>query len=194
MICYLIRHGKDDETVRGGWSRHPLTTEGIKQAETLAKAFAGNRTIDCIYSSDLPRAMQTAEKIAKEVDLSVIPLPLFRETNNGELAGIKNDIALVRYPGLFWNQMGWEQHYPNGESPKQFYERISTAWADFSQRIISQNKNVVLVTHGGVIHVILSIIEGHKYNNAEKQRPVAHGEIIALAYEHKSWFELEHTL
>lgn len=32
MICYLVRHGQDDETVRGGWSDHPLTEAGIHQA------------------------------------------------------------------------------------------------------------------------------------------------------------------
>lgn len=29
MICYLVRHGKDDDSVRGGWSKSPLSDEGI---------------------------------------------------------------------------------------------------------------------------------------------------------------------
>ena len=35
MICYLVRHGKDDDTVRGGWSQQPLTDEGKVQAAEL---------------------------------------------------------------------------------------------------------------------------------------------------------------
>ena len=35
MICYIVRHGKDDETVRGGWSRHSLVPEGVAQVRTL---------------------------------------------------------------------------------------------------------------------------------------------------------------
>ena len=62
MICYLLRHGKDDETVRGGWSDHPLTEEGLRQAETLAFA---DWTVSHIYSSDLQRAIQTAQIIAQ---------------------------------------------------------------------------------------------------------------------------------
>lgn len=30
MTCYLLRHGKDDDTLRGGWSDAPLTAEIIK--------------------------------------------------------------------------------------------------------------------------------------------------------------------
>ena len=37
MICYIIRHGQDDETIRGGWSQHSLTENGIRQAEILAE-------------------------------------------------------------------------------------------------------------------------------------------------------------
>ena len=65
MILYIARHGKDDDTVRGGWSQTPLTEEGIQQAESLASFVQkSNLNIKHIYSSDLPRAMQTAEAVA----------------------------------------------------------------------------------------------------------------------------------
>ena len=186
MICYLVRHGKDDETVRGGWSHYPLTEEGIRQAEKLAVC---NWNIKHIYSSDLQRALQTARIIAQKTGLSVTELPQLREVNNGVLAGMKNTTALEQYPGLFWNQLGWEQSYPDGESPKAFYERICTAWETFSQEIIAKNENVMLVTHGGVIHVILSLIEGRVYSNKEKQRNIPHASVVALSYENGGWKE-----
>ena len=52
MICYLVRHGKDDDTVRGGWSQYPLTEEGIQQAEALAAQIANHTNIRIIYSRD----------------------------------------------------------------------------------------------------------------------------------------------
>jgi len=192
MVCYLIRHGKDDETVRGGWSQQPLTEEGIQQAEILGDYIASNRgalEIKQIYSSDLPRTMQTAQRIADRLDLPIIPVPEFREVNNGDLAGMKNDLALERYPGLFWNLLEWEQCYPGGESPKHFYERIRTAWEAFSQMILSRNENVLLVTHGGVIHVIRSILEGRPYSNKQKQRRVDHAEMITMSYQNDVWKE-----
>lgn len=37
MILYLIRHAKDDDSIRGGWSHHSLTEEGRQQARLLAE-------------------------------------------------------------------------------------------------------------------------------------------------------------
>ena len=146
MRCYLIRHGRDNDSVRGGWSMHPLTEEGNKEIMSLADTIASWREehlFRCIYSSDLPRAMDTAEILSARIHAPIIPTPEFRETNNGDLAGMDNALALMKYPGLFWNQMEWEQCYPNGESPCQFCERITNAWNSFSAMILKKGKNVL---------------------------------------------------
>ena len=190
MICYLCRHGKDDDTVRGGWSRSPLTDEGVAQAAELADFVQRNDLgIQYIYSSDLPRAMQTAEAVAETLSLPIIPMPAFRETNNGVLAGMKNELAAVNYPGLYWNTLDWEQQYPGGESPREFYERICRAWEDFQKEILSRNENVLLVTHGGVIHVILSIVKGEVYTNQTPLRKIRNAELIALENISGIWVE-----
>ena len=89
MICYLVRHGKDDDTVRGGWSGQPLNDEGKAQADELASFIQRNDLgIKRIYSSDLLRAMQTAQSVADKLYLPIIPMPEFREVNNGDLAGM----------------------------------------------------------------------------------------------------------
>ena len=36
MKIYIVRHGQDDASVRGGWSISPLTEIGIKQSYALA--------------------------------------------------------------------------------------------------------------------------------------------------------------
>ena len=102
---------------------------------------------------------------------------------------MKNTVALQRYPGLYWNQLGWEQCYPGGESPRQFYDRISEAWADFSKMIAENNENVVLVTHGGVIHVIRAVLENRPYCNTQINPKVAYTEVIPIAYENGCWKE-----
>ena len=124
MILYLIRHAKDDDSIRGGWSHHSLTEEGRQQAHLLAefiKKQANNFEIKTIYSSDLPRAMETAAEISKLLKLPIRLTPEFREVNNGDLAGMKHEIAAEKYPDLYWNLMDWTQAYPNGESPKAVY-------------------------------------------------------------------------
>ena len=190
MICYLVRHGKDDDTVRGGWSGQPLTDEGKAQANELASFVQrSDLGIKRIYSSDLLRAMQTAQPVSDKLHLPIIQMPEFRETNNGILAGMKNELANKMYPGLYWNTFDWEQRYPGGESPREFYERISTAWDAFQKMALEQNENVLLVTHGGVINVILSILNGEKYSNKTTMRKIQNAELIALEYQGKGWIE-----
>ena len=181
MICYLIRHGKDDDTLRGGWSDTPLTAQGIVQVETLAKDLVdGMLNIQHIYSSDLVRARQTAEIISRSISAPITYLPQFREVNNGILAGMKNAEALEKYPGLFWNTLDWDERYPNGESPHQFFDRISTVWREFAENARKSGENVILVTHGGVINVILHLINNLEYSNQTKLFSVKNAEMIAV--------------
>lgn len=190
MICYLARHGRDDDTVRGGWSQQPLTDEGKAQADELASFVQrSDIVIKHIYSSDLLRAMQTAQPVADKLHLPIIQMPEFREVNNGELAGMKNELANKMYPGLYWNALGWEQCYPGGESPRNFYERVSTAWDAFQKMALELNKNVLLMTHGGVINVILSIVNGENYSNKTAMRKIQNAELIALEYQRTEWKE-----
>ena len=190
MILYLVRHGQDDSTVRGGWSSSPLAEEGARQAESLAKEILLRRdelNIARILSSDLPRAQQTAQPSANALTLPVELRSEFREVNNGELAGMKNDLALVRYPGLFWNALRWDERYPGGESPREFKERIARAWTALSAELVQRKENVMLVTHSGVIHVIRHLILGTSYSNAEKQIPVPHAQLIPVRFLNGLW-------
>ena len=190
MILYLIRHGQDDSTVRGGWSNSPLTEEGVRQAQALSEEILLRKdelNISRILSSDLPRALQTAQPAAEALNLPVEPMPQLREVNNGELAGMKNDLALIRYPGLFWNTLGWEERYPGGESPKEFMERIRRAWKQLASELVQENKNALLFTHSGVIHVIRHQIRGTAYSNREKQISVPHTRLIPVIFSDGGW-------
>lgn len=194
MICILARHGKDDESVRGGWSQHSLSEEGMKQARELAGRLLAQKnsySLSRIYSSDLVRAAQTAQIVGDRLGLAVTLLPDFREVNNGLLAGMKNDLAEDRFPGLYWNQLAWEQTYPEGESPKAFYERIADAWERFSCELVSGKENVLLVTHGGVIQVILSLINNVPYTNKAPVRKIPYAGSVALIFEDGKWMELK---
>lgn len=182
MKCYLVRHGKDDDSVRGGWSAAPLTEQGIEQIKALASNLASNREMNVvrIFSSDLFRAKQTAEIISNELNIPVEYLPQFREVNNGVLAGMRNTDALKKFPGLFWSALDWNECYPEGESPCAFYNRVWNAWHEFTNTIHNQDGDVILITHGGVINIILYIINGLKYSNKTKPFYIKHAELISV--------------
>lgn len=179
-MIYLIRHGKDDDTIRGGWSNHGLTDEGVKQAENLAnKLLAEEVFFDCIYSSDLARAKQTAGIIADTLKAPVVSSEVFREVNNGVLAGVKNDEAKEKYPGLFWSSLAYDECYPGGESPKQFFERTKNAWTDLKNEIVEKKyNNVALVTHGGVIEAIMCIENGVEFSNKRQKFGIGNAEYV----------------
>ena len=134
MKVFFIRHGKDDDRYRGGWSDLDLIPEGRQQAKLLADHLKENNheyRIGKIISSDLPRAVSTAQFISDELDLPVQTEIQLREMNNGDLAGMLNDEALERYPGLFFSSLKMNEPYPNGESPNDFFVRIKKWFDDF---------------------------------------------------------------
>ena len=182
MICHLVRHGQDDDSVRGGWGDTSLTAEGISQVVRLGERFASlaGAPIGCIYTSDLRRARQTADILSEYLSIPVVELSEFRETNNGVLAGMKNDVADKQYPGLYWSTFEWDEHYPGGESPHDFFNRISKAWINFKSQVRNLNFDVILVTHGGVLNVIQSIENNVQYSNRVNPYPVANGEMVSL--------------
>lgn len=182
MICYLIRHGKDDDSVRGGWSKTPLTAEGIEQVNGLAHLLVSSQTsISQIFTSDLPRAKQTAEILSDHLHVPVIEMPAFRETNNGILAGIKNDLANILYPGLYYSSLAWDEAYPGGESPHMFFTRIFYGWNDLKEKLKRDRAgDVALVTHAGVINVILCIEARIQYTNQEIHFPIKNAQMIKV--------------
>jgi len=180
-MIFLIRHGEDDNTRLGGWSDAGLSISGIEQAKSAGERIArGNYNIEHIFSSDLPRAKETADIIVKRLGIGVTLLREFRETNNGDLAGISKERFYAEYPGLYYSSLDWEQQYPNGESPKQFYNRIREAWKIFKNKAAALNGNVLLVTHGGVINIILCIENGIPYTNRNAAHKAAYAEMISV--------------
>ncbi len=75
MKIYFIRHGKDDSNYRGGWSNLKLIPQGVQQALYLAHFLSKHKqehTISKIISSDLKRAVQTAQIIQKELKCPLV--------------------------------------------------------------------------------------------------------------------------
>ena len=176
-MIYLMRHGADSPDRCGGWSPYGLTDRGIRQVLAVGKALTG-KGIEAIFSSDLLRAKESAEIVADYLGLPVTYLPQFRETNNGVLAGMLKTEAKKRYPGIYWGALGWNQSYPGGESPAQFFRRIETAWRNFKAEVL--DRSVLLISHGGVMNLILCLETGIPYTNKEIHFRVADAELRYL--------------
>ena len=171
MKILFVRHGKDDDRYRGGWSNLDLTDEGVEQVMELAKhlkKYKEEYNISRIVSSDLQRALTTSRIIAKELKLCITKEEAIRETNNGDLAGMLNEEALLKYPGLFFSSLDMDEAYPNGESPQEFYVRIKEWFGRFVDEHKNDKENILVVTHGGVINIIYHLVNKLEWSNKNK--------------------------
>src|SRR5438477_4218649 len=81
----IVRHGETTWNLEGRHQGHldsPLTKRGVAQAEALA-ARLGNEEFAALYSSDLGRALATAEIIGTRCGKSVVIDARLRERNLG---------------------------------------------------------------------------------------------------------------
>lgn len=176
-MIYLMRHGADPADRYGGWSTYGLTEKGREQVHS-AKNSLYSKGITQIYSSDLVRAKETAEIVANALSLEIIYLPQFRESNNGSLAGMLKSEAKEKYPGVYWSALAWTETWPGGESPEQFFHRIQCAWHEFKEQV--GKNNVLLVSHGGVMNIILCLENGIQYTNKKTHFQIKDAEIVQI--------------
>jgi broad specificity phosphatase PhoE len=191
MELHLVRHGHHPDGFRGGWSQHGLTELGRAQAAALARRLAAEGfTVDTLLTSDLPRARETAEIIAPALGLPVRLAPEWRETNNGALAGMENEEAERRYPGLYWSTLAMEERYPGGgESPALFRDRIHWALESLQRKVVSGEvgPRVMVVTHGGVIRVVAALVRGIAWSNRLKAFPAEVTSIHSFRFADGVW-------
>ena len=150
MRLLLVRHG---ETALNAARilqppDTPLSDRGHAQASALAHRLA-TEPISLLWSSDLPRAWQTAEAIAQAKGMAIEALPLLQERNFGDLRGRP-------YDTLGFDPLAMNDAPPGGESTAAFDARVDTALARALEAARGTAGSVVLVTHGLVIHSLLS--------------------------------------
>jgi len=147
----LIRHGETDWNVEGRIQGHlqiPLNRRGRAQAELLAAHLQGTR-LDAVYSSDLMRALQTAQAIVRYSRHEIREDVRLREWDLGVLAGLRRNqaehdqpqAARIRRDNLV------DEPIPGGESIRQRFERVTRVVADIAAR--HRGECVLIVSHGG---------------------------------------------
>jgi len=156
----VVRHGETEwnrDKIFQGQLDSPLSEMGLLQAKAVAAALA-DEPVQAIYSSDLGRAMATAEIIAKPHHLQVIPEPRLRERHLGIFQGmVKKDIS-DKYPEELqrYNSGDPDHIIPNGESSRQRFDRSTACFLDLAKK--HAGERIILVTHGGVLRGILEMV------------------------------------
>ena len=183
MNILFVRHGKDSDQHRGGWSQLDLLPEGKREAKMLAdylERHKENYHFKKIITSDLKRAETTAIILAETLQLPLEKESALRETNNGDLAGMLNSEADQKFPHLYFRSLAMDEHYPNGESPREFYQRIKTWFQRFLQENNNSDETQIVVTHGGVINIIYHLVNQIEWTNKSNLFHVKHCSISLL--------------
>lgn len=183
MNLLFVRHGKDSDQHRGGWSQLDLLPEGKREAKELADylvRYKEDYHFTKMITSDLKRAETTATILAEALQLPLEKESALRETNNGDLAGMLNSGADQKFPRLYFRSLAMDEHYPNGESPREFYQRIKTWFQRFLQENDDSDEIQIVVTHGGVINIIYHLVNQIEWTNKSNLFHVKHCSISLL--------------
>lgn len=157
QYIYLIRHAKT-EANKSGMLCGKTETELIESVEDIKFKLIskiGDLENALVISSPLKRARVTASVFDKDV----IVEPGFCEFDFGDFDGKTFDYIKNSYPDEFEKLLkeGNNYQYPNGENIKSFLSRISKTYLESIEKYKDQ-ENIVIVSHSGVIQILLSYI------------------------------------
>jgi probable phosphoglycerate mutase len=154
-IC-IIRHGETGWNVEKRIQGHtdiPLNETG--RAQALAMAFnAAHHRFQAIYSSDLMRAVETAQALAQREDQEVRRLVQLRERHYGLFQGITAAEGAERDPQAYAHYVARDLDYEfgTGESLRRFAERVADGVAWLVRHHSGQT--IAAVSHSGVLDVV----------------------------------------
>jgi len=153
----LIRHGETAWNAERRLQGHldiPLNTEGERQAKRLAEALAPE-SIDLVYASDLQRARQTAQAVARLRGMPVHVDHGLRERCYGGFEGLLYSEIEQRFPAEFaaWQARDVDAVLPDGKNHGETFRQFYTRATDAILAIAAANPDstVALVAHGGVL-------------------------------------------
>ncbi len=168
----LIRHGQSEGNAArrfGGHTATPLSALGRIQAEATARAL-GDAAITAIYSSDLPRAVETAAPLARAVGLEIRQTTAFRERSVGHMEGLTFEEAAEKFPDEYAALLrrDFEHVLSGGESYRQLLDRAATEL----DRAINANRGgtIAVFSHTGTICILALHLMGAL--DAPNLRPV----------------------
>lgn len=184
---YLVRHGQielKNEKACIGQLDLSLSPEGVKQAQTLQEQFKPI-SLDGAYTSPLCRCVATMEILLGKRQIPRFQIDAFKEINMGEWDGKSFAEIKERYPESY-EQRGRELDVfapPAGESFVALQQRVLPVFAEMVKE--NDAKSIVILTHAGVIRVILANLFGLTIKEVFKWK-IPYAASFKLCYNQKS--------
>ena len=168
----LVRHGITEfNSARrfAGYSDVELSTAGYSQVERLRDRLA-NEKIDVVYSSDLRRALVTAEVISSGHKVDIVTCPELREINYGDAEGLTFEEIGHHHPELAESitNFSLELSFPGGESFKEFIARTCQFLDRLNEH--AREETILIVSHGGALRTLVCALLGIDQSHWRKFR------------------------
>lgn len=197
MKLYFVRHGRTlwnlEGRFQGASGDSPLLPESIDILKQLGQ-YLKDIPFDQIYSSDLPRAVKSAEIIQSQLQ-SPCPLkaiPDLREWQLGKLEGLKITTLNAIYPRqikAFRSNLAQfdtkmfeaESLYTTTQRTIQFIKSLKGSPAE----------NILIVGHGANLTASLRTLLGYKEAHLRKEGGLANASLTVLETEDFETFNLE---
>lgn len=164
MDIYLLRHGlstSNEKRLVCGAADYPLSETGRIQAKRICDHL-GNIPFTRIYSSPLSRALQTIEKLQRQVEINIAPELI--ELDTGEVSHISVDELWAREPRYRYQGLHPNLKYPSGECLHDMLTRVAD-WFDSAMLTWAKSDTVLIAGHEGtvcgILHKLLSLDISH---------------------------------
>ena len=140
-----------------GHSDVPLNSDGQVQAQRIGSRLSTHSLPpEVIYSSDLSRAVQTAEEIARPLGIKVITTPQLRETMLGEWEGLTKQEIIARGDEELLEEYiadSYKSRPPGGESLDAVWDRMLRIFSRI--RGDHPESRIAIVGHGGSLRSVI---------------------------------------
>lgn len=184
----LARHGETNWNIERRFQGQfdiALNARGRAQARALATELEGAH-FDRLYSSDLRRALATADAVAQKRALTVEATPELREKDDGVWQGHTHAEVQVIYEDIYQHYLTRKPGFaaPNGETLEDFRDRVAAELT----RIAKENagRTVLVVAHAGVLDIAWRLATG-KQLEEKREQPVLNATPNWISYEDGRW-------
>ncbi len=182
MLIHFIRHGEsiDDEEERfGGLCNLGLSEFGKQQIQATIESVKAAK-IDCLLSSPLRRALETATIIKNEVKLDDSQLHVMHQLHERNSYGILTGHKKADIPRLFEGflvsdpstKSGFQEPVPGSEGIEEFRERVRRSWNEVRGFYNTDTERVIgIVAHRNYFNMLAEVLNLPNFSS------LSHGEL-----------------
>lgn len=175
----FIRHGQSEANIKrvmSGHSQTLLSDDGKQELLDYTKANLYPE-VDMVFSSDLPRAIQTSEIIYPEHQ--IYPLVQLRETNFGPYEDKPVDEVMEEFYHYFLSDTAQE----NMETYSTLKKRVGDVVTDIYHQLVKNQKNsAAIIAHNGFLRMVHHLYQETPFEKYRDQY-IQNGKGFSLVFD-----------